>query len=61
MRNSLINIINNNKEILPLQVYFWEVKDIRMYDAYRSYVSSNIHNTNKYEPYTFYKPINQIF
>lgn len=54
-------IIEDEQNNLPLQSMFWELIDGRKSTEFRKYVQSEKHSTKKYEPYTFYKIINQLF
>lgn len=61
MKNSFKNKIQLSQISLPLQALNWEHRDLTDVIDNRHYIYNNIHNTSKYEPFTFYKPINQIF
>lgn len=61
MEGLLEKIYEKEKENLPLQAYYWELKNINAYVNNRRFVGNRSHNTSKYEPYTFYKPILMLF
>ena len=61
MKKELDLIIYKRHEKLPLQAYYWEIRDTRKETEFRRFVINQYYNTNKYEPHTFYKPINLAF
>lgn len=56
----LLKEVKEKNHNLPLQSLFWELER-HDNNQNRRYIFSEYHNTEKYEAYTFYKPIIMLF